>query len=300
MKSTLKAFLVLNLLLCIGATVMGYLVFMDREVVKARTVILEEHVGKLADSLEYGTQKDWEDSAIGQGTYALPLPVKETDLPGYIAQLDALEGLATSRVEQLGAEYDTLIATRKDLADTRAVLAEREADLSSTRTRVATLKDTLDTTRGNLRDAQSELATLQRTNQTLQRQVEDLDAQIDTNNQAISATREKLELRTGERDRIETLLAAFRRPVKSDGSVSDWHQKTARVLEVDPEWNYVVVNKGEVDVLPMFLEAFVHRGDEFIGKIRIMQVEDTVALAEVLPETMTPGTQVEAGDTIFF
>ena len=73
-----------------------------------------------------------------------------------------------------------------------------------------------------------------------------------------------------------------------------------RVLAIDPQWNFAVINRGEVDVLPMFSEAFVHRGDTYVGKLRVRQVERGVAVAEILPETFVEGMTVQVGDTLFF
>lgn len=302
MKSSLlvKIFLVLNLLFVIGVTAFGVVVFMDREVVKARIVLLQEHTLEVADALGYAEQQPWEQETAGATAFALNKPSTMDEVSTYVDTLNSLEAVAGTRTTQLSETYDEVTSTQQTLAEEQATLREREADLSRTRTEVATLEQNVSSTQGNLTDTRTELTTLQRSNTTLRNQVADLEQQSGRIEEQISGVREELELRTGERDRVEDLLAACRQPRNEDGGDDNWHQKTGTVLAVEPEWNFVVINKGEVDVLPMFLEAFVHRGDEFVGKIRVMQVEDSVAVAEIVKESMTPGLQVKAGDTIFF
>lgn len=302
MKSTLvKTFLVLNLLLCAAVLGVSYKTFLDREVVKASTVIHRENLQKIAKNLGWGEQVAWESAGESKSQpFQLPNPAGIEDMETFISQLEELSGLATQRVEQLAAQYSELTATQAELESTSATLADRVADLAATRSRVAGLENNLSNTNNQLRETNNQITTLDRENATLQQQVDSLDRQITNQQTLISRVEANLKRRTGERDRIRELLAACRRPRITPGGPSPWHQQTAKILAVEPQWNYVVINKGEVDTLPMYLEAFVHRGDQFLGKIRVMQVDRTVALAEILPDTLTEGMTLEAGDTIFF
>lgn len=302
MKSTLlvKIFLVLNLLFCAAAAGFGYVIFQDRQLVKARTVLLQEHVEDAAESLKFGEQQEWETSAQGDGAFRAPLPASSSELEEFTSTLDSLEAAAAARADQLAENLDAVQSAKASLSSKQAELAEKESDLTSTRSEVTQMETTLSTTKESLREIQEDKANIGTITQKLKDQLAKLNQQTETLREEISTTKETLDMRTQEKNRIEELLAACRQPRNEDGGDENWHQKTAKVLAAEPEWNYVVINKGEVDVLPLFLEAFVHRGDEFIGKIRVMQVEDTVALAEIIQDSMTPGMQVQSGDTIFF
>jgi hypothetical protein len=295
-----KIFLILNLIISTAAVWVGFSTFRTREVIKARTVILKDNLGKVADRLGYGEQQPWESSAQGGGRFLLPTIESAEQIPTLTATLETLETLASTRSEQLAETFENAQVAKANLETERTNLAATESKLDSTRTEVAGLETTLADVEQKVEVAASETSTLQRETQRLESQVEDLNQQTSRLQEQTTKTREMLNLRTIERDRMEELLAACRQPRTNDGSTGDWHQKTAQILAADPEWNYVVINKGEVDVLPMYLEAFVHRGDDFLGKIRVIQVENTVALAEVLPETLAPGVELQSGDTIFF
>ncbi|MDF3130685.1 hypothetical protein P0Y35_15860 [Kiritimatiellaeota bacterium B1221] len=300
MKTMVKIFLVLNLLLCLGVLAFGIKTFRDREIVKARTVIHRQHLQEIASRLEWGQKHDWEQEAKA-GTFQLPDPANMEEFGAFTSQLKELTNLAELRVSQLNEQYTSLTEAQEVLEEAKATLATRETELSGARSRVAKLETDLTNSTQSLQDTNSKIATLTTENDSLQATIADLDKEITDQQTLISSVKSELELRTVERDKARELLAACLRPANTTNDVEGpWPGKTATILAVEPEWNYVVIDKGEVDVLPMFMEAFIHRGDQFVGKIRVMKVENTVALAEILPETLTPGLTVEAGDTIFF
>lgn len=299
-KIVVKIFLILNLIFSSVAVWIALMVFNDREIVKARTVLLRENINRAADNLGYAEKQSWESTAQNDTDFVLP-PVDSSEaLPAFTESLGSLESVASTRVEQLANTYEQVQVAKADLGTAREELAVAESELASTRTEVANLEVELSDTQGEVQVARNEASTAERETQRLQREVNDLNETSTDLQASVSKTQEDLGLRTVERDRLQELLAACRRPRSQDGDSGDWHQKTAQILAADPEWDYVVINKGEVDVLPMYLEAFVHRGETFIGKIRVLQVENTVALAEVIPGTMEPDTRMQPGDTIFF
>jgi hypothetical protein len=302
MKSSalVKAFLVFNLILCCVITGFGVKLFQDREMIKARTLLLQEASRDLADTLNFGQQQAWEDEAAGEGTLRITAPESSDGLDGYIAQLNSLESVAQTRVEQLSEVYETLLTRREELAVSREELRQRTAERDQTRADVAALETELTESQSTLADARAEVSSVRRTNQSLTRQVDDLDRQIANLDNQISSTRDQLALRTGERDRVQKLLDACLRPRDEEDPDLAWKGQTASILAVEPEWNFVVLNKGEVDILPMFLDAEIKRGDQRIGKVRVMQVENKVAIAEIITEELAPDTFPQAGDTLIF
>lgn len=302
MKSTLvKIFLILNLVFCAGVVAFSFKTFRDREVVKARNVLHQNNLDRIASNLNWGATVEGENEALRQsGEFQLVRPDSMEELDSLTATLENLSTVAEARLGQLSEEHTERIAAQAELEETRETLNQKTNELSDTRSKVANLENELAESKTNFQNTTQQSAALEREIGTLKTRVEDLDRQIADLKAAEAELTRQVQVRTGERDRIETLLSAARRPVERDGSVADWHQKTATVLAAEPEWQYVVINKGEVDVLPLFVEAFVHRGDDFIGKIRVMQVERTVALAEILEDTLVDGAQIQPGDTLFF
>ncbi len=300
MKSMVKIFLVLNLLLCAGVLAFGIKTFRDREIVKARAVIHRQHLQEIASRLEWGQKHEWEQEAKA-GNFQLPNPENMEEFGAFTSQLEELTKLAELRVTQLSEQFEELTQTEGVLKETEATLKTRETELSDARSRVTSLETNLSNSTKALEDTNTQIASHTSENEKLQDQIKNLDKEITDQQTLISSVKTELELRTVERDKARELLAACLRPASNTAGVQGpWPGKTATILAVEPDWNYVVIDKGEVDVLPMFMEAFIHRGDQFVGKIRVMKVDRTVALAEILTETLTPGLTVEAGDTIFF
>jgi len=302
MKSILvKIFLILNLILCAAVLVFGISVFRDREIVKARAVLLKNNADRVAENLHWAEEVDWEASEDRQeGEFRLVLPESMDEMPPFEQRLEALATLADTRVEQLSTRYEELVQTTQTLRETEGTLDARVEELTSTREEVASVEEELTETESSLNSAEESSASLRRETDALERQASALRTDIAEQDEKITELETELAKVTGERDRIEKLLRACRRNIDDPIEESDWHQRPARILAVVPEWDYVVINKGEVDVLPMYLEAYVHRGDEFIGKVRVMRVERTVALAEILEDTLVDGKKIKAGDTIFF
>lgn len=302
MKTTfVKIFLVLNLLLCAGALGFGVKVYLDREVLKARTVMLSNTAETLAENLRWSETVDWEtaETRIDE-PFSLALPDTLAEIGSFEATLNRLAELANNRVDQLTERHSELISTREELATTRETLRTRERELADARSEIGNLEEMLADVRGQLEEANQTISTLETEKSRLQREVESLESEIQSQDDQIASLESRLERVTEERNRIEALVKACQQRPDQDQTESDWHQRTAKILAIEPEWDYVVINKGEVDVLPMYLEAYVHRGDEFIGKVRVMRVERTVALAEILKDTLVDGKQIQTGDTIFF
>jgi len=303
MKSNLvKIFLVLNLLLSVAVVGASVKLFQDRELIKARRAILRQNVSEIAENLDWGQTVPGEESDVSNDApFQLLDPNSMAEVPSFTDQLEELSALAESRVAQLDQQFAEVTEAQGQLEEARSTLVTRESEVADIKGRLENREKVMADTQKSIKDRSDKLASLEQENTSLQQQVDSLDTQISNQQTTISKIQEKLEMRTAERDRVRELLAACRNPgTTEEDDVPEWHEKTAQILAVVPEWNYVVINRGEVDVLPVFLEAFVHRGDEFVGKIRVTQVDRTVALAEIISDTLSPGMMVQAGDTIFF
>ena len=71
-----------------------------------------------------------------------------------------------------------------------------------------------------------------------------------------------------------------------------------KILDVDYDWNYVVLNLGSKDSLPENLEMTVAREQEYICKVLVTKVYKDYAVAEILPK-LKEGNVIE-GDRVIF
>ena len=70
------------------------------------------------------------------------------------------------------------------------------------------------------------------------------------------------------------------------------------VLDVDYDWNYVVLNLGSKDNLPENLEMTIAREQEYICKVLVTRVYKNFSVAEILPK-LKEGNVIE-GDRVIF
>ena len=70
------------------------------------------------------------------------------------------------------------------------------------------------------------------------------------------------------------------------------------ILDVDYDWNYVVLNLGAKDNLPENLEMTVARAQEYICKVLVTRVYNNYSVAEILPK-LKEGNVIE-GDRVIF
>jgi hypothetical protein len=302
MGKALKAFIVLNFLLSIAVVALGVKVFLDREVIKARTLLMEEYAAKTATNLEWGGQVDWETSDLRKtNPFAIPQPLKPEELPALESSLSDLARFATQRQAQLSQNYADLVATRQELAETRDTLATRTRELADARTQIASLESTLAKTQNDLSEANRTIDTLRMEKESLERQVDGLNKDVQERNDRIASLEVDLEKAISERDRAIARVQTLEGQLAGDKPSSRiWNGRAAQILAVNDKWNYVIIDKGSKDEMEMFLEAFVHRGDTYVGKLRVTRIEEAVSVAEIQTDTLVDGTFLQPGDTIFF
>ncbi len=71
-----------------------------------------------------------------------------------------------------------------------------------------------------------------------------------------------------------------------------------KIINVNYDWNYVIINLGKKDNLPENLEMIVARDQEYICKVLVTRVFSNYSVAEILPK-VKHGTAVE-GDRVIF
>lgn len=72
--------------------------------------------------------------------------------------------------------------------------------------------------------------------------------------------------------------------------------RKGKVLAVDPQWDFVIVDLGSNDGAVERGEMLVNRDGKLVAKVRLSRVEETQSVANVLPEWKQ--TDVEVGDEV--
>jgi DNA repair exonuclease SbcCD ATPase subunit len=302
MSKALKTFIILNLVAGISLAVLGTLLFMEKELIKGRALLLRATISDLASNLKWGEEiADFEVEAKQSRAYSLSKPTRHSEIAGYKRQLEDLTGFATGRLGQLEGTHQILVSTEDTLRDTQDTLATRERELADARTEIARLEGRIDETQTALAQTNNQIATLRGNIASLETRRDRLSGDLTARNNEIAGL--EIDLTTTIEERDIALDRYKRCRVGSENeevSSGEWRGRAASILQVNDNWNYVVLDKGLVDELKPDLQAYVHRGNEYVAKLQVTDVKQGVAIARILPGSVAEGVTLKTGDTIFF
>ncbi len=284
MAKALKVFVVLLLVFSLAALALGIMLFQQREQMKGRTQKLEQAVVAVAGTLT--AARDPYIEAIQQEIDANALMAYES-IDG---QLGVLRTLAENRYEELFNTHDDLKKTTDELTDTRLQLAQTRQELADARAEVARLTLRLEEKQAELARANQQIADLEQQVAGLEENIQGLNAQI------AKLGDEKRDMKD-EIIRLEQIVARYERD--DPGTPRNVPVGLAgRVLVVNPEWNFVVLDIGSQVGLAPNAEMLVHRADRFLGKVRVSDVKDNMAIADIAVDWQR--APIEPGDVVFY
>ncbi len=225
------------------------------------------------------------------------------------------EDLLATRAKLKKTE-EKLKATEDELAATKAKLAETEMQLAATKMELDKTKADLTTATTKLMDAETQLTAIKKqladvlqggNPDDLKKTIDDMKTKItDLEGKVQTLEKEKLELTTS----VETLTAQ-RKENESTISQQRSHIKrytdnimqkgiSGRVLAVNPGWGFCVLSIGDRQGAASNKIMVVARGGQAIGKVKIINVERTQSVADILSATFVRGTYVQPGDEVVF
>jgi hypothetical protein len=73
---------------------------------------------------------------------------------------------------------------------------------------------------------------------------------------------------------------------------------TGRILVVNPDWNFVVLDVGSEAGLGTQTELIVYRTDQLVGRVRVSSVQNQTAVAEILQDWQQQ--PLREGDHVLF
>ena len=101
------------------------------------------------------------------------------------------------------------------------------------------------------------------------------------------------------RKRVDDMTRDLQQQVAVGGASGATLKKlSGNIVDVNYDWNYVIIDLGAKDNLPPKLEMIVAREKEYICRVVVSKVYDDYAVAEVLPE-LKKGDVLE-GDRVIF
>ncbi|MBU4460984.1 MAG: hypothetical protein KJ579_10480 [Verrucomicrobia bacterium] len=282
MGKVLRIFLILMLLVSIAALTLEYYMYSQRYELGLRDDRLQEGLARVSQKLN--AARDPYVTAIETGVAAADLK----DRAAMSGKLGVLQSNALARYEQLYAAKDELKRTRDDLTKTQQELAQTKQELDTARAEIADLNE-------KVTQKETEIAQARQKIGELEGQVAELKRQIDENRIQIAKLDGEKKNMIEERKRLEDALAPFLPPPLP--SKDQIRSLNGHIVLVDPEWNFVVLDIGKLHGLQKNTQLLVHRGEALVGRIRVSDVRDEMAVGDVERAWVT--APLQAGDRVF-
>ncbi len=199
--------------------------------------------------------------------------------------------------EKLNETKDLIVRTegeltqaQQDLTNTNSQISDKEIEIARLRTqlqqsqaRVAQLEEQIQEA-GGIEELLAET-------QQLQRNLEEAQATIASRQQQLAIATNRLADLTASIRNYQELEGRQRA-----GRLADDFQ--ARVTSVFPDWGFVILDRGNLAGAYSNATLEVRRGGTTVGQLRIGNVEQQVAFADVVPNTFDAGDMPRAGDVV--
>lgn len=274
-----KIFLVVALIASLAAAVVGFLLGQDKTKYDKQLVDVERALKSAPSDLNIVYNADFK---LNQAEPAKTLGTLNQRAGTVIEERDAArtelkdtkEKLASKEVENTTLQ-EKLTRTEGDLKSTKDKLAEAETSASEATQKLAEINKDLQG-----RTAKELVETLEKNKQQMQL-IDDRDKTLEFENKTIVAEVERL------RD-LEARRANGTAPLDLSG----------KVVAINRAWNFVVLDVGLDNKLVEGVDLTVYRGNQLIGKIRTVEVDNKTAIADVLPDWTK--AEIQVGDQVLF
>ena len=184
----------------------------------------------------------------------------------------------------------------RELTDTKSLLEAAATDAQQQRGRADRLQTDLTKVTKDRNEAQESLAAWKVLG-VQPEQISQLRADLKktADERDTFATQEKIFLRNIEQ--LQNRLARYEgdreKPVEMPGLKGS-------VVAVDPQWQFVVLDVGEQQGAKERGVVMVRRGDKLVGKARIITVEPSRSVANLLPGWKQGDVGIQVGDSVLY
>ena len=199
------------------------------------------------------------------------------------------ESLAVTRTGRKKTE-DERDAREKSIVDTKAKtdalvtqITEKKTELEQVTARWAEMKKRIDEV-GGVEPLKQKLA-------ELQQEKTDRDEEVASLGQKIAMSIERVKNLGDQATALRT-----REAWQAQGIIPDRFR--SRIRSVDNNWGFVVIDAGNRSGVTSGAVLDVKRNGEVIGQVRVTNVEQSRAVADILKGSLTEGITVQVGDSV--
>ena len=321
MDKALRVLIILLLVLSIGAAVLEYAVFSQREELKGRNLLLMRDTVELAKTIEVppGTNVDlvtrdqphvtltendlkhfYQVDGAGKPVKDAATGKKLITGPGTMdATLKDLLGKATLQFNRLNDTRMNLEQTRTELAQTKDTLKTTEDNLMAARKEIKDKADTIATQKADITQKTESIAKLEGEKESLTAKTEQQATKIGELSDKLSDRENQLEATKTFVKRLEKQIKQYEMG-KGDETNALPPGLYGQILAVNPTWNFVVIDILPDSALMPMIDLVIQRDSKLIGKVHITEVfrDHNFAVGEVLSDWRQ--APVDKGDYVFY
>lgn len=284
MGKLLRPTIIIVLLLSIGSLTLGILLFNQRELLKGRTQKHAEAAMALSRQLT-AEREPFIESIDRRLNLDNLLDYEQMD-----GELRTLSAIATTRLESLFDTASDLKDTRDELAETLDELARTRQELQDARREIARLEGVVAERERELQIANERIDTLEFEKTSLEEEIDGLNDQL----RDLQIAKEDLE---AENRSLELRIARLL-PQTELGPTDTPEGLGGKVLLVNSDWNFIVIDLGSDDELAPLTRMLVHRDNHLVGRVRATAVEENLAICEI--DRDFEKMPIEVGDKVFY
>jgi len=304
MKTFHKTIIALNLVFAIVMALFAVSLFDQREIFKERILTLEGHAKTMSTTLEWGEFGVHDDQTRPErfGAWSVEDMAEAERMRDRIQQYDRMH-IGLTQLEQVAADrFATMIANKKGWDATEGELGETDAELAATRVALEALQNQYQAALAAHADTKDDLSEAKRGILALQGELINRDQQIAERDDQLAAHMVSLAQRDLELEACnqewqheveQRIICCSEKPVPSDSL-------EGKVVAMDQEMNFVVVNVGVEERIKQHGTALIHRNGELVGKIAISRVGNDNSIGQILNDWTTPNMTIQAGDEVLF
>jgi len=275
MAKALKPLIIILLVLSITALVLGIMLFNQKKMLKTRIVKHQDAVIKVANNLHM------------EGLDPELMKKAETmDKP--------LNDVAIFAMKQ----YDDLQYTKQDLEATSNKLVATTIELDTTKTELEGKKQEVVALTEKVDAVNAELAQCNGTVTQLEQDKAGLQTQIEECNNKIVKAEEDMRDCQDEKATLDKIIKDMEAELGGDKIRGIPPGLSGKILVVNPDWNFVVLDIGSDSGLVQNAEMLVHRGEKLVGKVRISSVQKNLSVAEIINDWVK--APIQEGDCVLF
>ena len=290
MAKLLKPFVVLVLLAAIAAACIQFLVlFPKRELIKERTLHLQDGIEKVNNTLKNAPLLSDEDRNGAKFSKSAMSIDDVKNINAVDTQCNRVNSLADRVLACWQDTKDELDQTKEELANTRH-------ELEMTKQQLADAREEIERLNGVVAEKQREINGLNGQIDELNEEKASLEAQIADKDDEIAQLQSEKASLEDDKAMLESQLEKCSSALDTSKSLPPGTQGS--IVALNKEWQYAIIDLGSNQAAVLGAELMVHRGDSYLGKVRIVAVRDDVSIVEFLPGTEF--SAIKEGDDVLF